>query len=515
MPTWQRGFGNSYPQMLFTGRINHHILRKNLMPLSITLLGLGPGDPNLLTLQASQILENATEIYARTDRHPVIREIATGRTIHSFDGFFDQGEQVEEVHKRIIEHILTLAREGRAVVYAVPGHPFVAEATCPEIFRRAQAEGIPVRVIEGISFIEPVCTALGLEPFPRLILRDALEMGQLTFPDYPADMPALFTHIYTREVAADLKLTLNALFPDEHPVRLVHAAGTAQQRVEDIPLYEIDRSPHINSTTALFVPALEKGASLETFQEVIARLRAPDGCPWDREQTHLTLRKHLLEETYEALAAMDQEDPEKMAEEFGDLLLQIVLNAQIGFESGDFTMKDIIQGIHDKIIRRHPHVFGNVEVDGVGRVLSNWEKLKAEERKSNGQEHKSLLDGVMGTFPALTQAQELQDRAARVGFDWKDESGVVDKMHEELNELANTRDDAEFEEELGDLIFAVVNLARWRKVDAESALRATSLKFRKRFNYIEEAARKSSRQMSELTFDELNDLWEESKRKLK
>jgi tetrapyrrole methylase family protein/MazG family protein len=427
----------------------------------------------------------------------------------------DDEASVEVGSEEIIARILNLAREGRDVVYAVPGHPFMGNAICPEVFRRAKSGSIAVRVIDGISILEPVCTALGLAPLPKLILRDALEMGHLCFPDYPADMPALFTRISSREVAAELKLTLTAFFPDEHPVKLVHGAGTELQLVEDIPLYEIDRSEHIDSTTVLYVSPLKKGTSFESFQEVIARLRAPDGCPWDREQTYLSLRKHLLEETYEALAAMDQEDPEKMAEEFGDLLLQIVLNAQIGFESGDFTMKDVIQGIHDKIIRRHPHVFGNTEVDGVGKVLSNWEKLKAEERKSNGQEHKSLLDGVMGSFPALTQAQELQDRAARVGFDWKDESGVLDKMHEELNELANTRDDTEFEEELGDLLFAVVNLARWRKVDAESALRATSMKFRKRFNYIEEAARKSGRQMSELTFDELNDQWEESKRKLK
>lgn len=483
------------------------------MSSTITLLGLGPGDPQLLTLQASQTLQAAPVIHARTERHAVIRQLAEGKKIVTFDPLYDSSEKFEEVYAQIVEQILSLAQAGGDVVYAVPGHPFVAEATCPEIFRRARELGIPVKVIEGISFIEPVCTALGLDPFPRLALLDALETGRLTFPDYPVDMPALFTQIYSRAVAAELKMTLNAFYPDEHPVRLVHAAGTPGQLVEDIPLYEVDRSEHIDITTALYVPPLGQGTSFEAFQEVIARLRAPDGCPWDREQTHLTLRKHLLEETYEALAAMDEEDPQKMSEEFGDLLLQIVLNAQIGYEDGDFTMKDIIQGIHDKIIRRHPHVFGDVEVDGVGRVLSNWEKLKAEERKASGEERKSLLDGVPGVFPALSQAQELQDRAARVGFDWKDEAGVVDKMYEELGELAATQGDADFAEELGDLLFAVVNLARWRKVDAESALRATSQKFRRRFGYIEDAARKSKRQVSELSFEELNDLWDEAKRR--
>lgn len=482
------------------------------MANGIILLGLGPGDPDLLTVQAKNIISTSKDVYFRTDHHPVAGVYASITKIHSFDHLYEISDRFEDVYAAITAEVLRLGQSEAGVVYAVPGHPFVAESTCPEIFRQAKLLGIPVRVVEGISFIEPVCSALGLDPFPRLILADALEVGQKHHPDYPPDMPVLFTQIYSRQVAAELKMTLNAIYPDEHPVRLVHAAGTADLLVEDLHLYEIDRCTHIDITTALYIPPLMEGTSFEAFQEIIAHLRAPDGCPWDKEQTHASLRKHLLEETYETLAAMDAGDPRKMTEEFGDLLLQIVLNAQIGFESGDFRMTDILQGIYSKIIRRHPHVFGETAVDGVDHVLANWEKIKATERATNGEAKKSLLDGVPLVFPALSQAQEIQDRAARVGFDWKDEQGVIDKMHEELQEVREAVSGKAFEEEIGDLMFAVVNLARWRKVDAESALRAANQKFRKRFGFIESFAKDQNFEVSSLSFDQLDDLWNQAKK---
>lgn len=480
------------------------------MDTGITLIGLGPGDPDLLTVQAKRLLEESGEVYFRTDHHPVVESLRGKITVKSFDYLYQTADKFEEVYSQIIAQILTLGRTG-PVVYAVPGHPFVAETTCPEIFRLANVEGIPVRVIEGISFIEPVCSALGIDPFPKMVLVDALEVAAAHHPGYPPNYPALFTQVYSRQVAAELKMTLNAVYPDQHPVYLVHAAGTPQVKIEEIKLYQIDRSQSIDITTALYIPPLQESSSFEAFQEIIAHLRAPDGCPWDREQTHLSLRKHLLEETYEALQALDMEDPSKIAEELGDLLLQIVLHAQIGYEEGDFSMAEIIQGIYEKIIRRHPHVFGDVSVNGVGNVLSNWEKLKAAEREENGEAHRSLLDGVPTILPALSQAQEIQDRAARVGFDWKDISGVMDKIREELLEMEAATNDLEYEDELGDLFFAVVNLARWQKVDAESALRGAIQKFRSRFGFIEAYAKQNQITVADIGFDKLNELWDKAK----
>jgi tetrapyrrole methylase family protein/MazG family protein len=244
---------------------------------------------------------------------------------------------------------------------------------------------------------------------------------------------------------------------------------------------------------------------------VIAHLRAPDGCPWDREQTHQTLRPNLLEEAYELLSAIDSDDPQAMAEEFGDLLLQIVLHAQIASEYGEFTMADILRGIHTKIVRRHPHVFENLHVEGMDEVLLNWERLKAAERVENGEVEKGLLDGVATSLPALIQSQEYQDRAARVGFDWPDISGVLDKITEEVTELRAAADSKAQAGELGDLLFALVNLARWYKIDAESALREANDRFRRRFRHIEDTAKAQGRELSEMTLKEMDALWDDAK----
>lgn len=478
----------------------------------ITLLGLGPGGPELLTRQAWDWLQHIPEIFLRTGQHPAVAGLPPHLAVHSFDELYEKGEKFEDVYAKIVERVLELGRRPGGVTYAVPGHPFVAEATGPEIARRASAEGLPVQVIEGLSFLEPVFSALGIDPFPRTAMMDAFELAALHHPSFPPDMPALITQIYDTFSASSVKLTLNAVYPDDHPVTLVHAAGTPNQVVEPCKLYEIDRSEHTGLLTALYVPPLAPDTSLEAFQEVVARLRAPDGCPWDREQTHASLRKYLLEEAYEALAALDAEDPAALCEELGDLMLQILLHAQIGVEEGEFTMTEVLQGINRKIVRRHPHVFGDVQVSGVDGVLLNWQKLKEQERAENGEgESKGMLDGVPLILPALSQAQEVQDRAARVGFDWPDIEPVYAKVFEELAEVQAAETEADRTGELGDLIFAVVNLVRWHKVDAESALRRTNQKFRRRFAYIERRARETGRELGSLTLAEMDVWWEEAK----
>jgi tetrapyrrole methylase family protein/MazG family protein len=478
----------------------------------ITLLGLGPGSADLLTRQAWHILEQAQEIYLRTRQHPAVAGFPPQLKIHSFDDLYEQEDSFEEVYARIVERVLTLGQRPQGVIYAVPGHPFFAEATCPEIARRAKDEHIAVRVVEGVSFLEPTFTALGLDPLPHTALVDALEMASAHVPPFPPSAPAVIAQIYSSAVASEVKLTLMALYPDEFPVRFVHAAGTADVQVEDLALYQIDRSPNIGLLSTLYVPPLGPETSFEAFQEIIAYLRAPDGCPWDREQTHKTLRPYLLEEAYEVLAALDAEDPQEMQEEFGDLLLQIVLHAQIAEEYGEFTMADVLRSIHTKIVYRHPHVFGGLNLEQASDVLLNWERLKEQERAAKGNAETSLLDGVALALPALVQAEQYQKRAARVGFDWPEVKGVLDKVDEELAEVnaANNHDDRE--DEIGDLLFAVVNLARWYGVDPESALRAANQRFRKRFAYIEKRARQQARSVSDLDLDEMEALWQEAKK---
>jgi len=488
------------------------VTQEGVQSRGITLLGMGPGDPNLLTRQAWQWLEAIDEIYVRTRQHPTVQGFPTRLKVNSFDELYEQGEDFEGVYAAIVERVLELGRRPQGVTYAVPGHPFVAEATGPEIARRAAQEGIPLTVIEGISFLEPVFSALGVDPYPGMAMVDGMELANLHVPPFPPSQPALIAQVYSRQVASEVKLTLNSLYPDLHRVRLVHGAGTPQVMVEDLALYEIDRSKHVGLLTALYVPPLEPESSLEAFQEIVARLRAPDGCPWDREQTLASLTPHLIEESYEALDALDEGNLEGLREELGDVLMNLMMLAQIASEEGEFNLSDVAAGIHRKIVFRHPHVFGEVQVDGSAGVLKNWEALKEQERKKQGKT-KGMLDGLPKALPALSQAQEFQSRAARVGFDWPNLEGVLEKFMEEWAELKQASTEEERHKELGDLLFSVVNLARWYKGDAESLLRRANQRFKQRFAYIEQSARQQDRKLADMSLDEMEALWQEAKRK--
>ncbi|HZD58309.1 MAG TPA: nucleoside triphosphate pyrophosphohydrolase [Anaerolineales bacterium] len=479
----------------------------------ITLVGLGPGNPSLLTRQAWDLLRNIPEIYLRSHQHPTVVGFPPTLRVKSFDYLYQDGESFEYVYDQIVEQILNLGERPEGVVYAVPGHPFVAEATTPQIASRARKIGVPVRVVEGLSFLESTFAALEVDPFPHTTLIDALELAATHHPSMPPDRPAMIAQLYSPFVASEVKLTLMAIYPENHLVKLVHGAGTTSVLLEEMPLFEIDRSPHVGLLTTLYVPSLGENTSFEAFQELVAHLRAPEGCPWDREQTHQSLRPHLLEEAYEVLAALDAADPNALREELGDLLLQIVLHAQIASEYGEFTMSDILQTIHVKLVHRHPHVFGDLNLQDAQEVIQNWERLKADERRASGVTDKGLLDGVAITLPALSQAAAFQKRVARVGFDWTHVQGVMDKIDEELGEVRQTSEPGARAEEIGDLLFAVVNLARWFDVDAESALREANHRFRERFAYIESHARSRGRELSQLSLEEMNDLWNQAKQR--
>jgi tetrapyrrole methylase family protein/MazG family protein len=276
-----------------------------------------------------------------------------------------------------------------------------------------------------LNLVTQIFDVLHISLPEKLILLQAQTLSTAHVPSYPPDMPALLTEIDSRELALHLKAVLLTTYPNEHKVFVVDTEKKKEERLDEV-------GNDFSAGFSLYIPPLAEGTSFESFAEIIAHLRAPNGCPWDREQTHESLRKHLLEESYEAISAIDSGDFADMREEFGDLLLQVVLQSQIANEEGQFNVNQVIQGIHSKIVRRHPHVFGDLELEGVQGVLANWEKLKEKERsekkkKSETKEEKGLLDGVPLALPALSQAQEYQDRAAHVGFDWPEIEGVLDK----------------------------------------------------------------------------------------
>jgi tetrapyrrole methylase family protein/MazG family protein len=477
------------------------------MTTGITIVGLGPGDPGLLTREAWGVLEGAPEVWLRTREHPAVVSLARPDRLHSFDDQYALGDDFEAVYRAIVDQVLALGSRAGGVIYAVPGDPGVGEATVQAIVRQA---GVPVRIVHGISFIEPCLAAVGRDAIDGLHVADALALASGHHPPFPPDTPALVGQLFSPMVASDVKLTLMNQYPDDHPVHLIHGAGTEQLRREDLSLFVIDRSKAIGSLTALFVPPLAGPSAFESFQETVAHLRAPDGCPWDREQTPQSLRPHLLEEAFEALHALDEGDTAALREELGDLLLQIVLQAQIATEQGDFSMADVIRGINAKIVHRHPHVFGEVDVAGVGEVLQNWEALKAAEREANGEDM-GLLGGVPVDLPALAQALEIQDRVARVGFDWPEVDGVLAKIGEELTEVLQARDLPGRVGEIGDVLFAVVNYARWLEVDPEAALRQANARFRRRFAAVEASAAARGRPLGKMDLAELDAMWEAAK----
>jgi tetrapyrrole methylase family protein/MazG family protein len=247
----------------------------------------------------------------------------------------------------------------------------------------------------------------------------------------------------------------------------------------------------------------------DTLVDIIARLRGPDGCPWDREQTHASLREALLEECYEVLEALDEGDVKKLGEELGDLLMQVVFHAQIAAEVGKFDISDVIRSINTKLVQRHSHVFGSTKVKDADEVLANWDELKKKERGGGS----SILDNVPKQLPALSYSQEIQSRAARAGFDWEKIEGIIDKLVEEVREFKQTDTQERRAREFGDLLFTLVNLARWLGIDSESALREANRKFYRRFSYMEDVCRKRGVNFARLSFDEQNALWEEAKRK--
>ncbi len=429
----------------------------------IAIVGLGPGDARWLTRAAWERLSTATEIYARTKEHPALAALPDKVRVHTFDAVYAQAATFEEVYETITRRVVGLAQEGREVIYAVPGHPRVGEATTPRIEALARDAGIPVEVLEGISFVDAVCNAVGLDPLEGLTVYDAMLVAGQHFPKVNTDQPLLLGQLYSRDLASDVKLTLLTAYPPEHRVTLVRGAGTDNVQVDTMPLHELDRHTRFDHMTTLVVPPWPHASAYETFQEIVHHLRSPEGCPWDRKQTHQSLRRYLLEEAYEVLEALDRDDPDALKEELGDLLLQIALHVAIAGEGGEFLLGDVIGYISDKMIRRHPHVFGDVHVEGAEEVVRNWEAIKRAERQANGEEDDPFA-GVPRALPALTRAGTVAKRGH-----W---SAPEPPRGVDATALTHLSPEA-----FGDLLFWLAAWARQQDWDAEMLLREATERF--------------------------------------
>jgi tetrapyrrole methylase family protein/MazG family protein len=416
---------------------------------------------------------------------------------------------VEEYFNSQTESIRSQISEIHPLVYVTQVNPLSTDRVVTHLVKAfPDAE---FNWLNGVDLAANEKTLPVLAAATGLTVMDGLDLaGRYHLPFDPSQTVLVYYPDAALEFSAITKLMQDVYLP-EHEVTLLFERADGQVLWNRMKMEELTviRTP----VAALLIPPRAADSSLVSFEELIAHLRAPEGCPWDKKQTHDSLRTYLLEETYEALDALDKHDMAGLQEELGDIVLQIALHAQIATEAGEFKMVDVLEGINRKIVFRHPHVFGDAAVDGVKSVLQNWEKLKQQERAKDGEkEEKGLLEGIPASFPALAQAQAIQDRAARVGFDWKEIEPVVAKVFEEFEEVKTAPNEEERAKELGDLLFAVVNLVRWYHVDAESALRGTNLKFRRRFGHIEKRSREIAKPMQDMTLDEMDSYWDEAKR---
>jgi tetrapyrrole methylase family protein/MazG family protein len=478
----------------------------------ITIIGLGPANAGGLSVAAREALRAAPNLLLRTARHPAADELkAEGLKSESLDALYESAPSFDELYTTLAQRVLDAARNGD-IAYAVPGHPLVGEESVKRLIALARENDIPIRIIGSASFLEPTLSALNLSLGDGLLILDALSIDATNLRP---DTPTLYYQVYDAQTASALKLALMSQYPSDFEVFVVRAAGVVgQETVETIPLHRLDRA-EVDHVTSVYVPVLPKEQQKKSFADLVLvmwRLRGEGGCPWDREQDHRTLKRYMIEECYEAIEAIDADDMDALEEELGDVLLQVVFHAQLEAEIGTFTIDDVIARIVDKLIRRHPHVFGDLNVADSDEVLRNWEQIKKSEKGEGWRD--SALDGVPTGLPALMRAMEISKRAVKVGFEWEKLEDVLTKLDEEVHELREaiqTANPDQVADEIGDLLFTAVNVARWQKIDPEDALRQMLRRFTARFQYIEKSAAAQGKTLIDMTLAEMDALWDEAK----
>ena len=479
------------------------------MKNEIVIIGLGPGDFGQLTLEAWDELKKAEHLYLRTAVHPVVDRLKSeGIDFESFDSYYEKAENFTDLYSDIVKKLVEYAEKYKRIHYAVPGSPCMAESTV-ERLRAVAGASLDIRIVSGMSFLEPMLDLIGYDPCKGLKILDAFELETIKIDTQVGN---IIVQMYDNIIAGNVKLALLEILPGEFPVKIVRYAGVkGKESMQTLELADIDRIGGIDYLTTLFVPpAPEFYVSgkypLDPLIDVMAELRRPDGCPWDIEQDHKSLRPYLIEEACEVIEAINEGDYDKIMEELGDLLLQVVFHAHIACENDEFDINDVVDVIVKKMIRRHPHVFGDVKVENTSHVLRNWEIIKAEEK----EKFHFLLDTVPNTLPSLLYAEKQQKKASNIGFDWDTPVGAWEKLLEEIDEFGEAIDKLTIEEqedEMGDILFSMVNVARLNKLSAEICLIKACNKFRNRFNQMEELANTEGLSFNNLSIDVLDSLW--------
>lgn len=457
------------------------------MKPKIMIAGLGPAGLGQITLETWEALQTHRRIILRTEVHPAAQDLKERHiAFETCDAFYESCEDFQQVYESIAAFLLEQAKalgdEGEELLYAVPGHPLVAEETVQRLLKEAPGHGVEIQVISAMSFLDPVFTVLGIDPArDGFAVLDALRL--------PAQLPTqcrcLYTQVYSRLAASDLKLNLLEIYPPDHPVTVVHHAGEAdQQRLRQLPLAELDYEDLFDHLTSVYAPALEPDSGLtpiaaeeegcryplDPLVHVFEHLLAPDGCPWDREQTHESLKQYLLEETYEVMEAVDLGDMALLQEELGDVLMQVVFHAALAESRGDFDCQAVIQGVTEKLIRRHPHVFGNAHVDHAKQVSVLWDQIKSEEKK-NGPRQEENSQSLYNGLPALLMATEYLKLRKKMTGEKTPAPEAAEQMEAAWRNLQRRfSGEGVREGDLGDCLFALAVFAKACHVSPETAL---------------------------------------------
>ena len=460
----------------------------------VVVVGLGPAGVDLMLPVARSAFERVPHRFVRTRRHPAAEQLdAAGLAFESFDALYDAADSFADLYPAIVERLVAAARTHGEIVYAVPGNPGVAERTVP-LLRAAAGRDLEVEVVPGLSFLDLAWARLGRDPMAGAHVVDAQDV---TVSAAGRSGPLLIGHATNALVLSEVKLALLDALPADTPVVVLARLGLPDEEITEVALAELDRVVTPDHLTSLFVDAGPHTIAGDVAELVALarRLRGPGGCPWDAEQSHHSLTRYLLEEAYETVEVLEQLPGDaplgevdldayaRVEDELGDLLFQVVFHSILATEAGVFDLGDVARGVHDKLVRRHPHVFGDVEADSASAVVANWEQIKKAERSSS-----SLVDSISPGLPSLLYAHKLYRKAASVGLEPDPERDGFDAMRAALVRLAESDGPVAAEAALGDLLAGVVVAARARGVDAESALRGWSGRFRDRFVRMEEMA---------------------------
>ncbi|MBQ1632014.1 MAG: nucleoside triphosphate pyrophosphohydrolase [Clostridia bacterium] len=459
--------------------------------------------PKTLTRAAWDAVLHAETLYLQTTEHPSAKPVKdAGLAFISMDDLYESAEDFDALNDAIAARLVS----GGDCVYAVMGDGCFAQL--PAIETAAKRKGFRVDVLPGVSYAKAA--------FPAV--QDALAFTARTLPKrVDPSVPLCVQELDNPIIAGEVKLALSEIYPDEWPVTLATLQPDGHYAFRTFPLSELDRRRTLFAGSVLYVkPASFEERTRYGYYDLVAvmqRLRAPGGCPWDREQTHESLKADLIEECYELNDAIDEQDDAHIVEELGDVLMDVVFHSTIADEQGRFNETDVADGIVKKMIYRHPHVFGTEKAESSADVLKRWDELKQKEKNQKTQ--KEVLCAVPKRFPALMRSSKVQKRARKVGFDWNDAEEAMPKVYEELDELkAAMRGDGDVSEEAGDLLFAIVNVVRLLGLDGELLLHDATDKFITRFGKMEELAADDGKNLRDLPLSEQDKYWEKAKKSL-